>query len=106
MNDSSDWSSEEIPSEESYRIFWSDHASYFLDNLPEKQRQRIEHRVHKNLSFWPEAWLLMPQTHPRYKGTRHLLVLGPPDFQVVFRVNREARQVFVLLIYYARGKAP
>ncbi len=106
MNDSIDCSGEKTTSEESYRIFWSDHASYFLDNLPEKQRQRIEHKIRRNLSCWPEAWPLMPETHPRYKGTRHLLLLGPPDFQVVFRVNREARQVFVILIYYARGKAP
>jgi hypothetical protein len=101
---------DEIPEEgsepECYRIFWSDYASYFLNNLPEGQRQRIEHRVRRSLSFWPESYPLMPQTHPRYKGTRHLLVLGPPEFQVVFRVDREKRQVFVILIYYARSKMP
>lgn len=106
MDNSGDLGTDEVSSEDRHRVFWSDHASYFLDNLPEKQRQRIEHKVRRNLSSWPEACPLMPQTHPRYEDTRHLLVSGPPDFQVVFRVERNARKVFVVLIYYARGKGP
>lgn len=39
--------------------------------------------------------------------TANVVAFAGEDFlTVVFGVHREARQVFVILVYYARGKAP